>query len=110
MSVMPESAPDRESSESQASGPPQSAAGAANRSRRRRRLVSICFAIFTFEIGLFLVIFPWMDSWSVNSIQGLLPIIQNVWDDPYFRGAVTGVGLVNIYIAFQEVLRLLRGV
>lgn len=73
------------------------------------RLLGFCFAIFTFEIGLFLVIFPWMDdTWNLNYFQGFLPVLKSVWNDPYFRGAVTGLGFVNIYIACLEVARLLR--
>ncbi len=73
------------------------------------RLLSICFVIFTFEVGLFLVIVPWMEeSWSLNTFQEALPALQSIWIDPYFRGAITGLGLVNIYIACSEVLRLLR--
>lgn len=73
------------------------------------RLLGFCFAIFTFEIGLFLVVFPWMDdTWSINYFQGIVPILKTVWNDPYFRGGVTGLGFVNIYIACLEVARLLR--
>jgi hypothetical protein len=73
------------------------------------RLLGFCFAIFTFEIGLFLVVFPWMDdTWNLNYFQGFVPILKSVWDDPYFRGAVTGLGFVNIYIACLEVGRLMR--
>lgn len=78
-------------------------------SRWPSRLLGICFAIFTFEIGLFLVIFPWMDdTWDLNYFNSLGPLLRSVWDDPYFRGALTGLGLVNIYIACQEVIRALK--
>ena len=73
------------------------------------RLLSITFAIFAFEIGLFLVIFPWMpDMWDVNYFASLSPPLVSVWNEPYFRGAVTGLGLVNIYIALLQVFRILR--
>lgn len=72
------------------------------------RLLGFCFAIFTFEIGLFLVIFPWTDKWDLNYFQDLASILKTAWNDPYFRGAVSGLGFVNIYIAFLEVARLLR--
>jgi hypothetical protein len=75
---------------------------------RTPRLLRLCFAIFTFEIGLFLTVFPWVDIWSLNYFSGWLPGFQNVWDEPYFRGAITGVGLVNIYVACAEVIRLFR--
>jgi hypothetical protein len=75
----------------------------------QNRLLGICFAIFALEIGLFLAIFPWMDdSWDINYFTTAIPALQNIWGDPYFRGALTGLGLVNIYIACQEVIRLFR--
>jgi|SRR5580698_4632443 hypothetical protein len=74
----------------------------------RSRAVRICFVLFMFEIGLFLVIFPWTDSWNFNYVQGLLPALQDVWDDPYFRGAITGLGCLNVYLSFLEMIRLLR--
>jgi hypothetical protein len=78
------------------------------RSQRTPRLLRLCFAIFTFEIGLFLTVFPWVDIWSLNYFSGWIPALENVWDDPYFRGAITGLGLVNIYVACAEVLRIFR--
>jgi hypothetical protein len=73
------------------------------------RLLNICFVIFTFEVGLFLVIVPWTDeTWNLNTLQDFLPALQTLWTDPYFKGAITGLGLVNIYIACHEVFRLLR--
>jgi hypothetical protein len=72
------------------------------------RLLGISFAIFAFEIGLFLVIFPWMgDAWEVNYFQSGL-ILRNLWDEPYFRGAVSGIGFINIYIALLQIIRLFR--
>ena len=101
MSLTPEPAP-----------VPDSAPGLTGESRRSSprtpRLLRLVFAIFTFEIGLFLVVFPWVDIWSVNYFSGWLPALENMWDEPYFRGAITGLGLVNIYIACAEVLRLFR--
>jgi hypothetical protein len=92
------SAPDRETP-----------APVAGKRRWQGRLAPICFAVFAFEIGLFLVIFPWMGSWNATYFKALSPAVRNVWDDPFFRGALSGLGLVNIYVAFREVTRLLRG-
>lgn len=69
-----------------------------------RRLVRLCLALFTFEVGLFLVIFPWTDSWHLNYFQELIPGLQDLWEEPSFRGALTGLGFVNIYIACLQVL------
>ena len=99
MSLTPEPAPTPPSLPGSPTGP---------RSIRIPRLLRVCFAIFTFEIGLFLAVFPWIDIWSLNYFPGWIPGLENIWDDPYFRGAVTGLGLVNIYLACAEVLRLFR--
>jgi len=72
------------------------------------RLLTICFAIFAFEVGLFLVVFPWQDSWTLNYFQGISPNLEDLWDEPSFKGLVTGLGFVNIYIALLQVIRLFR--
>jgi hypothetical protein len=72
------------------------------------RLLTICFAIFAFEVGLFLVVFPWQDSWTLNYFQGISPNVEDLWDEPSFKGLVTGLGFVNIYIALLQIIRLFR--
>lgn len=78
------------------------------RKRWQGRLVTVCFAVFAFEVGLFLVIFPWQDSWTLNYFQGISPNLESLWDEPSFKGFVTGLGFVNIYIAILQVIRLFR--
>ena len=82
------------------------------------KLSNLLFAIFCFEMGLFLIVFPWVDAWSVNYFGYIAPatsgeaavaeIWRGLWLSPYFRGAVSGLGLVNLYISFVEVFRLRR--
>jgi hypothetical protein len=76
--------------------------------RWQGRLLTVCFAVFAFEVGLFLIIIPWQDSWTLNYFQGVNPNFQNLWDEPSFKGLVTGLGFVNIYIALLQVARLFR--
>ena len=73
-----------------------------------RRLLNICLALFTFEIGLFLVVFPWTDNWHFNYFQDVIPGLQDLWEEPSFRGALTGLGFVNLYIASLQVILSLR--
>jgi hypothetical protein len=78
----------------------------------RRRIWAVLFAIFAFEIGSFLLVFPWMDSWTLNHLPSFFPsnqiAVQDMWDDPYFRSALSSLGLFNVYIAFREVIHLIR--
>ena len=56
-------------------------------------------------IGLFLLIFPWTDYWEANYFGQLAPKLHIYWYNGYVRGAVSGLGAVNLYIALMEVLR-----
>ena len=76
-----------------------------------RRLSSVIFIIFCFELGLFLLIYPWTDAWTENSLSLWAPASfaadwRQLWNNGYFRGGVSGVGLANIWIAIGEVFRM----
>lgn len=71
-------------------------------------LLPAVLALFTLAVGLFLMIFPWTESWNVNSLQQISPGLQDLWNQDSFRGAFTGLGLVNIYIACLQTARLFR--
>ncbi len=70
-----------------------------------QKLSSILLIIFCLELGCFLILFPWMgEVWENNFFSSLLH--RGYWDNGYFRGAVSGVGVVNLYVAFAEMARL----
>ena len=75
---------------------------------RKHWLLLLCFALFSFEIGIFLVVFPWMDNWSLNYFPGAFPRIEDLWEEPALKGALSGLGVVNIYVAILQLLRLFR--
>ncbi|HEY7335985.1 MAG TPA: hypothetical protein VH639_13945 [Bryobacteraceae bacterium] len=66
------------------------------------------FVLFSLGIGLFLVVFPWSDGWNLNYIQDFIPGLRGVWNEPSFRGAITGLGLINLYVACVATAQLLR--
>jgi hypothetical protein len=70
------------------------------------KLGRLLFVVFCFEVGVFLLVFPWLEPWDNNWFADALPKLSGVWDNPYFRGAVSGLGAVNLYISFAEVFRL----
>jgi hypothetical protein len=80
----------------------------APRKRWQSRLLTACFAIFAFDVGLLLVVIPWLDNWTFNYFQGFSPSLETLWDEPSFKGLVTGLGFVNIYIALLQIIRLFR--
>jgi hypothetical protein len=64
------------------------------------------FIIVCFEVGAFLTVFPWTPQWDTNSMAHLFPALRDLWSSSYFRGALSGLGLLNIYISLGEVTRL----
>jgi hypothetical protein len=72
------------------------------------KLSAVLLAIFYLEIGLFLLIFPWTPYWESNYFGGLIPQWHFYWDNMYIRGAVSGLGVVNLYIFILELYRLRR--
>lgn len=72
------------------------------------KLGVILFVIVCFEVGVFLLIFPWTAQWDGNSLANSLPGLRDYWASSYFRGALSGLGLLNIYISVGELLRLRR--
>jgi hypothetical protein len=79
-----------------------------------QRLSSVLFIIFCFELGLFLLIYPWTDGWSDNyfawAIQGSVHTAwHSFWSNSYVRGCISGMGLVNLWIAVAEVFRMFSG-
>ena len=92
--------------------PPPFPAGIETSALRRRQpsfpFVAIALALFTFAVGLFLMVFPWTEDWNVNAMQQISSRVQELWNQDSFRGAFTGLGLVNIYIACLQIARLFR--
>jgi hypothetical protein len=105
---MPEEASDRQPAVLAGASSAQRELDDLQPQRRLGRLLSICFAFVAFDVGLFLLVLPWLDSWDFNHLQDFFPAIQDTWGDPYFRGALSGLGLMNLYLALHEFVRILR--
>lgn len=72
------------------------------------KLFAVFFALFAIELGVFLVMVPWTGIWERNFLFKLAPDWYAVWISPYARGAVSGVGVLNLWVALVEVLSLRR--
>lgn len=73
-----------------------------------QRIAAIVYALFCFEVGAFLVMFPWHPLWNDNYFANFTPGWYAIWTSPYVRGAVSGLGLVNMGVAVAEIFRLRR--
>jgi hypothetical protein len=60
-------------------------------------------------VGVVLVLAPWTALWEVNYLLQPHPSIRVLLFSPVARGAVSGLGLVNILLALHEVQQLVTG-
>lgn len=51
---------------------------------------------------MLLVLIPWSTFWERNYFVEWSPVIEAILTSNYFRGAVSGLGLVNIAAALVE--------
>ena len=70
-----------------------------------RRLV---FVAFFLEVGLLLLVVPWSAFWDHNYFAALWPALRPVLMNNFVRGAVSGVGVVNLCAAFADLLVIFR--
>jgi hypothetical protein len=80
---------------------PRSASGAG-------RMIRIIVILFCVEVGLILLLLPWSLLWDNNFFFSLAPQWNQVWLNFYTRGAVSGLGVVNLWIAATEAMKLSR--
>jgi hypothetical protein len=70
------------------------------------KMSAVLFITFCLDIGLFLLISPWTEAWDnfASYTRALRPYCDNL----YVRGAISGIGVINLYISLVEVFRLRR--
>ncbi len=85
------------------------------------KLTVIFFVILCLEAGIVLTVLPWVSvsglgDWGDNfllafvSAKANLPILQKTIASNWFRGAISGLGLLNLFIAFWEIAHFERAV
>lgn len=70
------------------------------------RWIAILYVALCFEMGVFLFIFPWVSIWHENFFVARYLWLAVLTQNYYLRGAVSGVGLVDIFLAFYELWRM----
>ena len=69
-----------------------------------KRLLLVAYFI---EVGLLLVLVPWSSFWERNYFLTALPTLHEIIRNNYVRGAVSGLGVVNLLMGFNELASLL---
>ena len=78
------------------------------------KLTVVFLIILLLQLGFLLVLLPWVNlgafgNWNDNYLLALVvektgvPAIRSAVSSGWFRGAVTGLGIINLIIAFWEI-------
>jgi len=82
--------------------PVESGGSPARRPRGRVLIRRFVYVAFFLEVGLLLVVLPWSTFWERNYFAEALPVLQPLLTNNFVRGAVTGLGLVNLVAGFAD--------
>jgi hypothetical protein len=62
----------------------------------------LVLVIFFLEVGLVLTLAPWSAYWDRNYFAETLPAVHALITNNFIRGAVSGLGVVNIFAAAAD--------
>ena len=54
-------------------------------------------------VGLVLLVAPWTSLWDSNWLLQPHPVVRDVLLNAFTRGAVSGLGIINILMALHDV-------
>lgn len=85
------------------------------------RITVILFILLFFMAGVMLILLPWINigavgDWGDNYLLAVvsektgLPIIRQAIASGWVRGAITGLGVLNLFLAFWEIANFKRSV
>jgi hypothetical protein len=63
------------------------------------RLLRVVLLLIWLELGLVLILVPWSDIWEVNYFLYQYPALGFFLKNSYLRGAISGLGLLNVLLA-----------
>jgi hypothetical protein len=60
--------------------------------------------VFFFEVGVVLIFIPWSAFWDRNYFAQLIPPLHTAITNNFVRGAVSGLGVINMVAGFAELI------
>jgi len=64
------------------------------------RILRAMAAVLLFEMGALLLYLPWSTFWEQNYFLHRFPLLIPVVLHPSMRGIVSGIGVLDIFVAF----------
>ena len=69
------------------------------------RIVRVPILLIWLALGLVLILVPWLDSWETNYLFYQYPALGLLLKNPFVRGAISGLGFMNILLSLEAFRR-----
>jgi len=66
--------------------------------------LSLFFALYCLEAGLFFIVVPWTRLWTLNPLLASHPALAAFAVNPFLRGFISGFGVVHILIGVRDMI------
>lgn len=76
--------------------------------RASRRLGPVLYILLCIEIGSFLFFMPWSSIWDRSLLLRHYPQLRPIFLSAYLRGAVSGLGIINLWLGVSQAWHLRR--
>jgi len=70
-----------------------------------RPLVRVPLLLLWLALGLALIVIPWSDLWETNYFLYQYPALGIVVKNPFVRGAISGLGFMNVLLSLESFRR-----
>ncbi len=67
----------------------------------------VIYVAYFLEVGLLLILVPWTTFWERNYFAVYSPVFHDFLRNNFVRGAVSGLGVVNLLMGFKDLAALL---
>ncbi|HXW54925.1 MAG TPA: hypothetical protein VEJ67_04190 [Candidatus Cybelea sp.] len=69
------------------------------------RLLRVILLLIWIELGFVLILVPWSEAWEMNYFLFQYPALGFLLKNPFFRGAISGLGVMNVLLALETFRR-----
>src|SRR5579862_1576075 len=69
------------------------------------RLFPVVWLRVWLELGLVLILVPWSEIWETNYFLYQYPALSFFVNNPFMRGAISGLGIMNVFLALEAFRR-----
>jgi hypothetical protein len=70
-----------------------------------KRLLRVILLLIWLELGLMLILVPWSTVWEINYFLYQYPALGVIVKNFFLRGAISGLGLINVFLALEAFRR-----